>query len=156
MPLTSKKRKSAAVIDDSDVDADVSTKRGKGASGTTFQPSTQAKTDSDGNRYWELSKSRRVTISDFKGKAMVNIREYYQKDDEWLPGKKGISLTTEQYSALIGVMPQLEHLLKLQGEKVPRPDYSGDGPAGHGENGKEEDEEDTKKANIEATSDEEE
>ncbi|KAI1609194.1 transcriptional Coactivator p15-domain-containing protein [Exophiala viscosa] len=156
MAFASKKRKSAAVIDDSDVDAEVSTKRGKGASGTAFQPSAKAQTDSDGSHYWELSKNRRVTISDFKGKALVNIREYYQKDDEWLPGKKGISLTIEQYSVLIGVMPRLEDLLERKGEKVPRPDYSGDGPADDGEAVKEEDEEDTKKANIEATSDEEE
>jgi len=88
MAFASKKRKSAAVIDDSDVDAEMSTKRGKGTSGTAFQPSTKAQTDSDGNHYWELSKNRRVTISNFKGTALVNIREYYQKDDEWLPGKK--------------------------------------------------------------------
>lgn len=63
-------------------------------------------------------------------------------------------MTTEQYSALIGVMPQIEALLKQQGEKVPRPDYSGDNPADEDSN--EEEQEDTKKANIEATSDEEE
>ena len=27
-------------------------------------------------------------ISEFKGKYMVNIREYYEKDGEVLPGKK--------------------------------------------------------------------
>jgi len=52
-------------------------------------------------------------------------------------------------------MPRLEELLKQQREKVPRPDYSGDAPV-KDEDGEEEDEEDTKKANIEATSDEEE
>jgi hypothetical protein len=31
---------------------------------------------------------RRVEISDFKGSKLINIREYYEKDDEWLPGKK--------------------------------------------------------------------
>ena len=38
--------------------------------------------------YWELSAKRRVQISEFKGKHMVNIREYYEKDGEMLPGKK--------------------------------------------------------------------
>lgn len=33
-------------------------------------------------------------ISEFKGKHMINIREYYEKDGEALPGKKvqGFSL----------------------------------------------------------------
>ncbi len=36
----------------------------------------------------QLSKNRRVTISEYKGKRMVHIREYYSKDDKMLPGKK--------------------------------------------------------------------
>lgn len=31
---------------------------------------------------------RRVAISEFKGKRMVNIREFYEKDGKDLPGKK--------------------------------------------------------------------
>lgn len=46
------------------------------------------KEDSNGDIYWEISKMRRVTISSFRGKTMVNIREYYEKDGEELPGKK--------------------------------------------------------------------
>jgi hypothetical protein len=89
MPFPSKKRKSAAPVQDDDsCNEDVSAKRGKAASGHAFQPASQIQVDSDGNRYWEISKARRVTISDFKGTKLVNIREYYQKDNEWLPGKK--------------------------------------------------------------------
>ena len=76
------------IHDDSDVDAEAPTKRGKGAAGTAFQPSSKPSVDSEGNQYWEISKARRVTLSEFKGKQLVNVREYYQKDDEWLPGKK--------------------------------------------------------------------
>ena len=36
----------------------------------------------------QLTSKRRVGISEFKGKFMVNIREYYEKDGEVLPGKK--------------------------------------------------------------------
>ncbi|KAL2394776.1 hypothetical protein ABEF95_000710 [Exophiala dermatitidis] len=164
MGFASKKRKSNAIVhDDSDVDAEVPTKRGKGASGTAFEPATKPQTDAEGNPYWEISKNRRVTISDFKGKTLVNIREYYQKDNEWLPGKKGISMSLEQYSALIGIMPQIEELLKQQGESVPRPDYSGTSSTpstSAANNGADDDQEETartsKKANIEATSDEDE
>lgn len=48
------------------------------------------KVDMSGDNYWDLSKSRRVTVSNFRGKAMVNIREYYEKDGHELPGKKVI------------------------------------------------------------------
>ena len=99
MAPSSKKRKSAATVDDSDVEAEASTKRGKGASGTAFQPSSKPQVDSDGNQYWEISKARRVTISDFKGKKLVNIREYYQKDSDWLPGKKVGQTSSGQISA---------------------------------------------------------
>lgn len=89
MPFPSKKRKSAAFVDDdADLDDEVSSKRGKNAPNTGFQSSSKALIDADGNRYWEISKNRRVTISDFKGKKLVNVREYYEKDGEWLPGKK--------------------------------------------------------------------
>lgn len=55
------------------------------------------KEDSNGDSYWEISKMRRITISSFRGKTMVNIREYYEKDGEELPGKK-VSSATSTYS----------------------------------------------------------
>lgn len=29
-----------------------------------------------------------MKITSFSGRRAVDIREYYEKDDEWLPGKK--------------------------------------------------------------------
>lgn len=55
------------------------------------------KEDSNGDSYWEISKMRRITISSFRGKVMVNIREYYEKDGEELPGKK-VSLQPQLHS----------------------------------------------------------
>ena len=71
--------------------ADRPPKRSKTASSSSrAKPATNGSTltDSDGNPYWELSKMRRVTISEFKGMKMVNVREYYEKDGKDLPGKK--------------------------------------------------------------------
>ncbi len=36
----------------------------------------------------QISKTRRVQISQYSGKHMLNIREYYEKDGKMLPGKK--------------------------------------------------------------------
>lgn len=79
------------VANDSDT-SDQPNKRSKTSKSETnsshFATAGEAQIDTDGNEYWEISKMRRVTISEFKGKRMVNIREYYEKDGKDLPGKK--------------------------------------------------------------------
>lgn len=50
------------------------------------------KTGENGERYIALSKNKRISITCFKGKSYVNIREYYEKDGKLLPTKKGIAL----------------------------------------------------------------
>lgn len=70
--------------------------QGFGAEATAHTKKTKVNTeaestgkiDANGDRYWEISKMRRVTISSFRGKKMVNVREYYEKDGQELPGKK--------------------------------------------------------------------
>lgn len=69
-------------------------------------PSKKAKssgTASSGGKEpeWALDKNRSVRVRTFKGKTYVDIREYYQKDGETLPGKKGISLNPEQWKKLL-------------------------------------------------------
>jgi hypothetical protein len=51
---------------------------------------------------------KRVTVRKFKGMTLVDLREYYSKDGEYLPGKKGISLTVAQYEALKGAMEKID------------------------------------------------
>ncbi|KAB8232355.1 transcriptional Coactivator p15-domain-containing protein [Aspergillus alliaceus] len=80
--------------------------------------------DTNGDSYWEISKMRRVTISSFRGKTLVNIREYYEKDGQELPGKKGISLPIDQFASLVNLLPDIELTLKDLGVSVPRPVYA--------------------------------
>lgn len=57
--------------------------------------------ESDGSTIFELTNNRRVTVRSFKGKVYVDIREFYLKDGDWLPGKKGIALSPEQWNSLL-------------------------------------------------------
>ncbi|KAF2631501.1 PC4-domain-containing protein [Macroventuria anomochaeta] len=87
------------------------------------------KTDEDNNPFIALNHSgkRRVTVSDFKGMTLVSIREYWVNDGgELKPGKKGISLSIEQYNALLASAPLLESVLSKKDVQVARPNYEAD------------------------------
>jgi hypothetical protein len=55
---------------------------------------------------------RFISVSDFKGTAYVNIREYYEKDGKTLPGKKGISLSVDQWNSVKKHMAKIDAELK--------------------------------------------
>lgn len=66
---------------------------------------TKVMHNSEGEAYIELGSSKkRCTIRTWKKNTLVDIREFYEKNDSYLPGKKGISLTLEQYEALKGAI----------------------------------------------------
>lgn len=100
------KRKEAYDSDNGFVEDAPKNKKQKG--GNTKAPvSSEMHKDDEGNEYWEvshrrhysesmrallsrfqISRTRRVQISSFKGNTMVGIREFYEKDGKMLPGKK--------------------------------------------------------------------
>ncbi|XP_069110054.1 activated RNA polymerase II transcriptional coactivator p15-like [Argopecten irradians] len=43
----------------------------------------------NGEQMFQLSKMRFVSVSEFRGKVLVGIREYYEADGDLRPGKKG-------------------------------------------------------------------
>ncbi|KAI0472567.1 transcriptional Coactivator p15-domain-containing protein [Xylariaceae sp. FL0804] len=116
--------------------------------------------DEAGNCYWNLAPTRRVTVSEFKGNTYVNLREYYTDNAGNLkPTKKGLSLTLEQYDALVGAIPAISAELQAQGHETPNMGGAGASrsSAKKGEGEKTQDKtQKKKKANIEATSDEDE
>ncbi|KAL6839835.1 hypothetical protein ACP4OV_029645 [Aristida adscensionis] len=63
-----------------------------------------------------LSTKRRVTLSEFRGKTLVSIREFYFKDGKEMPTSKGISLTVEQWEAFRNSVPAIEDAIKKLGE----------------------------------------
>ncbi|KAK2812324.1 hypothetical protein FQN50_001323 [Emmonsiellopsis sp. PD_5] len=78
---------------------------------------SQKKTDSNGDPYWNISRLRRLTVSSFKGRTLVSVREYYEKDGQELPGKK--------LNSLVRLLPEVETILKDKGETLERPKFSG-------------------------------
>ncbi|KAK0454801.1 transcriptional Coactivator p15-domain-containing protein [Armillaria borealis] len=55
---------------------------------------------SDGNKYIDLGKKKRATVRSFKGMPLLDIREFYGQEGDEKPGKKGISLSLEQWNTL--------------------------------------------------------
>lgn len=66
------------------------------------------------DKFFELQNNRRVTVREFRGRTLVDIREFYEQDGKKLPGKKGIALTKPQWETLLenidGVAAAIEAL----------------------------------------------
>ncbi|KAL7412110.1 transcriptional Coactivator p15-domain-containing protein [Mrakia frigida] len=86
-------------------------KSAEGSSRSKGGPEVQ--TNDDGFPYIELGGSKRVSISEYKGKTLVDIREYYtdKSTQEEKPGKKGISLNPEQFKLFAEAIGLIEGLL---------------------------------------------
>ncbi|XP_017097966.2 RNA polymerase II transcriptional coactivator [Drosophila bipectinata] len=99
MPKIKKKQQSSSSESDSGPED-----RNQPASKKAKQTPTSAAGKTDGRseeNTWTLEKLRLVTINEFRGRKMVDIREHYEKDGKTLPGRKGISLSITQWKKLI-------------------------------------------------------
>ncbi|KAF3761183.1 PC4-domain-containing protein [Cryphonectria parasitica EP155] len=118
-----------------------------------------ADVDSEGNTFWELSNKRRVVVQKFKGNMFVNLREYYEDSSGAMkPGKKGIMMSIDQYRSLANLVPSINAELRKNGVAIDN-DAVDDGQPSGGkamEAGKisKKVKSEAKRANIEATSDE--
>ncbi|GAA5828745.1 hypothetical protein JCM11251_005858 [Rhodosporidiobolus azoricus] len=80
--------------------------------GTAKLAQLEVQVDANGDKYIELSSKpqKRATVNTFKGKPLVHIREYYEKDGEMEPGK-GIALSVDQFDRLKKAMGTFDDLL---------------------------------------------
>lgn len=56
----------------------------------------------------------RISIDDFKGRKLINIRVWYHNADldQWLPGKQGMTLALDKFEAFQAGMVALSEKLK--------------------------------------------
>lgn len=52
---------------------------------------------------WVLEGKKLVKVREFKGKVYIDIREFYEKNGELLPGTKGISLNPDTWRKLLSL-----------------------------------------------------
>lgn len=66
---------------------------------------------------WPLGKNRYVKVREYKNKLYVDVREFYDAGGELKPGKKGISLSIEQWNKLKRVVDEVdEAIAKIKDE----------------------------------------
>ncbi|NXI98102.1 TCP4 polymerase, partial [Psophia crepitans] len=62
---------------------------------------------------FQIGKMRYVRVSCFKGKVLVDIREFYaDKEGSMKPGRKGIALSAEQWNQLKEIIPEIDAAVK--------------------------------------------
>eukprot|EP01035_Chromulina_nebulosa_P024463 gene24463-31858_t len=109
--LESKKRSTSEVDEeDDDEEEKVETK-----------PETKTKSNkkskvSKSEAIFDIGGSKKVTVSDFKGTTLVQIREYYtdKVSGEEKPGKKGIALSLGQYNNLKSIIKDIDAALNAE------------------------------------------
>jgi len=58
----------------------------------------------------------RVSVDEFRGRKIINIRVYYRSEaGEWLPGKQGVALAVDRYRDLADAVLQLGEWLQAKG-----------------------------------------
>ncbi|KAM4745616.1 SUB1 regulator of transcription b isoform 1-T2 [Anableps anableps] len=85
----------------------------KPKSGESSKPGGSSKGSGDGDNMFQIGKMRYVSVRDFKGKVLIDIREYWMNQDgEMKPGKKGISLNPEQWNQLKEQISEIDDAVK--------------------------------------------
>ncbi|XP_064410153.1 SUB1 regulator of transcription b [Latimeria chalumnae] len=75
--------------------------------------SSKASGDKGDNNMFQIGKMRYVNVREFKGKVLIDIREYWMdQEGEMKPGRKGISLNPEQWNQLKEQMSDIDDAIR--------------------------------------------
>ncbi|XP_053154265.1 activated RNA polymerase II transcriptional coactivator p15-like [Hemicordylus capensis] len=76
-------------------------------------PAKSSKQDDTQEDMFQIGKLRYVCVSLFKGKVLVDLREFYMdKAGDMKPGRKGISLAVDQWQSLKAIIPDIDAAIK--------------------------------------------
>lgn len=76
-----------------------------------IKSSKEASKDED-DKMFPLGKNKFATVGEFRNSKFVNIREYYEKDGELKPGKKGIALSMDQWGKLKDQLDSIDNAIE--------------------------------------------
>ncbi|XP_020604420.1 activated RNA polymerase II transcriptional coactivator p15-like [Orbicella faveolata] len=80
-------------------------------SSSSSKKSSRSSKDEDFGVF-EIGNKRKVSVREFKGRLLIDIREFYEKDGELMPGKKGISLQLEQWEKLKNLVGDIDEAIE--------------------------------------------
>ncbi|XP_065358326.1 RNA polymerase II transcriptional coactivator [Calliphora vicina] len=110
MPKTKKQESSS----DSDSGPDDTHPPAKKSKETSDSNDSKSKSSDKNTNHWVLEKQRQVRINEFRGRKLIDIREYYEKNGESLPGKKGISLSVDQWKKLLAIADEINGAIERE------------------------------------------
>ncbi|XP_063816571.1 activated RNA polymerase II transcriptional coactivator p15 [Pseudophryne corroboree] len=88
-------------------------KQKTGESSKGSASSKQGDKSGDDENMFQIGKMRFVSVRDFRGKVLIDIREYFMDQaGEMKPGRKGISLNPEQWNQLKEQMSDIDDAIK--------------------------------------------
>ncbi|XP_057899084.1 activated RNA polymerase II transcriptional coactivator p15 [Melospiza melodia melodia] len=124
MPKSKELVSSSSSASDSDSEVDKKAKRKKQVapekpvkkqkSGESSKGAASSKQSSNRDEnMFQIGKMRYVSVRDFKGKVLIDIREYWMdQEGEMKPGRKGISLNPEQWNQLKEQISDIDDAVK--------------------------------------------
>ena len=70
------------------------------------------KLNEEGEVCFELNPRKKVQVRNFRGRALIDIREFFSKDGQSLPTKRGIALNEDVWKALKEAIPKIDSAIK--------------------------------------------
>ncbi|XP_044148609.1 activated RNA polymerase II transcriptional coactivator p15 [Bufo gargarizans] len=88
-------------------------KKQKSGESSKGSASTKQSSSSQEDNMFQIGKMRYVSVREFKGKVLIDVREYFMDNQgEMKPGRKGISLNPEQWNQLKEQMSDIDDAIR--------------------------------------------